>query len=324
MKMKGRHNKYLVMASLLCICALMAGWTWKKTTKQPIHIAALNGPTGIGMAKLINDGNSDYDIKLYQSADEITGKLISGEIDIACVPSNLGAVLYNKTQGEIQLIGINTLGVLYIVENGQSIKKLTDLKGKTILSSGKGGTPEFVLNHILETNGLDKDKDVKVEYLANHADIASQLIAKENTIALLPQPFVTTVTQKSNKIRVAIDINGEWAKAEKTDLPTGIIVVRKAFASSKKKELTTFVTDYKKSVEFVNANLDEAAKLISKFGIVPDEKIAKLAIPKCNIVFKNTNESKEALSKFFDILYKGEPKSVGGKIPDDAFYLQNQ
>lgn len=290
--------------------------------QEPISIATLNGPTGIGMIKLIEkqEEASDYQIDIYQSPDEIVGKVVSGELDVACVPSNLAAVLYNKTEGGIRLLGTNTLGVLYIVENGSSIASVEDLRGKTIYASGKGSTPDFILNHVLKSNGIDSEKDVKIEYLANHADIASQVMANEGSVALLPQPFVTTVTEKSDAVNVVLDLNELWYESEQMDLPMGVIIASEDFVTNNPKGVKTFLKDYEESVQYVAENLDEAAKLVAEFGLVPSEEIAKLAIPKCNIIFRDAGESKESLDAFYNILFKNDPKAVGGKLPDASFY----
>lgn len=293
-----------------------------KKVSEPINIATLNGPTGMGMVKLMEEDSEAFNITAYQSPDEIVGKVVSGEIDIACVPSNLAAVLYNKTQGGIKLLGTNTLGVLYLVEQGTSINSLADVKGKTILASGKGSTPEFILNTILLENGINPETDVTIEYMANHADVISALLADgENKVALIPEPHVTTAMIKGEGVRVAVDLNEEWKKAKNMDLPMGVIIASKDFVENKQDDLDIFVERYKKSVEFVNSHVDEAAVLVAKHQIVPSEAIAKQAIPKCNIIFRSSQESKESLDEFYKIISEIEPKSVGGKLPDEAFYI---
>lgn len=304
--------------------ALALSGCGQKQVQQPVEVAALNGPTGIGMVKLMADEqdkeNKAYNVTLYQSPDEIVGKVVSGEIDIACVPSNMGAVLYNKTEGEVKLLATNTLGTLYIVENGESITSVEDLRGKTILSSGKDSTPEFVLNHILRQNGLEPGQDVTIEFMGNHSDIASKLLAEEGTIAALPQPFVTTVLAKDEKVHTVIDINSIWQDINQMDLPMGIIIGRKEFIDATPKALENFLKDYEASVTYVNGNLDEAAELVAGFEIIPNANIAKKAIPACNIVYKNNEESKDMLNQFYQILADENIKAVGGKLPDEGFY----
>ena len=312
-----------IFAVLSLMSAVLLGGCATKPV-EPLEVAALNGPTGIGMVQMLEEmegaENPKYNIALYQSPDEIVGKVVSGELDIACVPSNLGAVLYNKTEGGIKLLGMNTLGVLYIVENGQTVQNIEDLKGKTILSSGKDSTPEFVLNYILNEAGLVPGEDVTVEFMGNHSDIASKLMAEEGTIALLPQPFVTTVLAKNENIRMAIDVNEAWNNLNQMDLPMVIIIANANVVKDNAKGIEAFLKDYETSVKFVDENLEDAAALVEKFGIVPNAALAKVAIPKCNIVYRDSSASKDSLNKFYEILEQANPKAVGGKLPDEAFY----
>lgn len=319
--MMKKAKKIFVVLSLMS-AVLLGGCATKPV--EPLEVAALNGPTGIGMVQMLEEmedaENPKYNIVLYQSPDEIVGKVVSGELDIACVPSNLGAVLYNKTEGGIKLLGMNTLGVLYIVENGQTVQNIEDLKGKTILSSGKDSTPEFVLNYILNEAGLVPGEDVTVEFMGNHSDIASKLMAEEGTIALLPEPFVTTVLAKDENIRMAIDVNEAWNNLNQMDLPMGIIVANANVVKDNAKGIEAFLEDYEASVKFVDENLEDAAALVEKFGIVPNAALAKVAIPKCNIVYRDSSDSEDSLNKFYEILEQANPKAVGGKLPDEAFY----
>ncbi len=312
-----------IFAVLSLMSAVLLGGCATKPV-EPLEVAALNGPTGIGMVQMLEEmegaENPKYNIVLYQSPDEIVGKVVSGELDIACVPSNLGAVLYNKTEGGIKLLGMNTLGVLYIVENGQTVQNIEDLKGKTILSSGKDSTPEFVLNYILNEAGLVPGEDVTVEFMGNHSDIASKLMAEEGTIALLPEPFVTTVLAKDENIRMAIDVNEAWNNLNQMDLPMGIIIANANVVKDNAKGIEAFLKDYEASVKFVDENLEDAAALVEKFGIVPNAALAKVAIPKCNIVYRDSSDSEDSLNKFYEILEQANPKAVGGKLPDEAFY----
>lgn len=300
------------------------GQVSKETKKEKVKIAALKGPTGMGIVKLMEENKDAYDITLFDSPDQLISKIVNGELDGAAVPSNLAPVLYNKTKGGIQLAGINTLGILYIVENGNTIKDLKDLKGKTIYSSGKGSTPEFVLNYILKKNGLEPDKDVKIEYKMQHSDLATAVASKEVKIAVLPEPFVTTTKMKDKDLQVAVDLTKEWEKVSENNskLVMGTLVFRKDFLEKRGKDAEEFLAKYKESVDFVNKNKEDAAKLIEKNGILPNAKIAEMAIPKCNIVFISAKDGKDSLDKFYKVLEQNDPKSIGGKLPDENFYYK--
>ncbi|NLK28062.1 MAG: ABC transporter substrate-binding protein [Clostridiales bacterium] len=314
---------------VLCISLLVAGCSQnssKKETKIDINIAALKGPTAMGMISVMEDaeaGNTanNYNFDIFGAADEISTGLAKGEIDIAAVPCNLASVLYNNTQGKIKLAGINTLGVLYIVETGDSIQTIEDLRGKTIYSTGLGTTPQYTLNYLLSSNGIDPDKDVTIEYKSEATEVAALLSQSEDAIAMLPQPYVTTVMMNNDKVRIALDTTKEW-EAISTDgssVVTGTVVVRSEFLEKNPKAFDAFMEEYSKSAEFVNSNVEEAAALIEKFDIFK-AAVAKKAIPYCNITLIQGEEMKEKVSGYLNVLYKQNPKSIGGELPKDDFY----
>ncbi|MBP5604347.1 MAG: ABC transporter substrate-binding protein, partial [Ruminiclostridium sp.] len=271
-----------------------------------VNIAALKGPTAMGLVKFRDDSEADmnsiYDFEMYAAPDELTPLIIQGKVDIACVPGNLASVLYNKTEGEVEVLAINTLGVLYIVENGgETINSVEDLKGKTIYASGQGSTPEYALSYILTKNGIIDD--VNVEWKAEHAECLTALGENPGSAALLPQPFVTTAMTKNDKIRVALDLTKEWDKVGNgSSLVMGVVVGRKEFADKYPGTVKKILDSYKSSVEYVNTDNDGAAALVGKFDIVP-EPVAKKALPNCNIVFISGNEMKEKLSGFLQVLF---------------------
>lgn len=296
--------------------------------KVAVRVLGLKGPTGLSMVKLMSDSDAkkaaeNYTFTLSASADEAAAKIVSGETDVAALPTNLAAVLYNKTQGKVQLAAVTTLGVLSIVENGAAIHSIADLKGKTVLASGQGAVPEYALNYILKQNGLEVGKDVQVEYKAQHAEVASALMAGKAKIGVLPEPFVTQVTLKNKNIRVALNLTDEWNKASKdaSVLTMGCLVVRKDFAEKNKDAFSTFLKEYKASADYTNSNAGDAAKLSEKYGIM-NAAVAQKAIPNCRIVYLDGSEMKAKVSNFLKILQQSNPKSVGGKLPDDDFYYQ--
>ena len=298
--------------------------------ETPVRVMALKGPTAMGMVQLMDSseagavsGNA-YTFTIAASADEVTPKLVQGEADIAAVPANLASVLYNNTEGQVQVLAINTLGVLYIVENGESIQSVSDLAGKTIYASGKGSTPEYALNYILSGNGIDPEADVTIEWKSEHSECVAALAADEDGIAMLPQPFVTTAQTQNENLRVALDLTEEWdalqADAESPSaLLTGVVVVRTAFAAEHPEAVNAFLDSYQESVEYVNANIPEAASLIEKYDIVP-AAVAEKALPYCNIAFIEGSEMQEKLSGYLSVLFDQNPVSVGGALPAEDFY----
>ena len=294
--------------------------------KIAIKIAAQKGPTGLGMVKLMRDseeGNTanTYDVTIAASPDAAVSMISSGEADVAALPSNTASILYNKTSGNIQLAALNTLGVLYVVTNGEVVGSIADLKGKTVYSSGQGATPEYAMNYILTENGMTPGTDVDVEYKADHSELAASLLAGNAKVAVLPEPFVTQVTAKNPEIKVALNLTEEWDKVagDKSVLTMGCLVVRKDFAEKNKEAFDAFLDEYRDSVDFTNSNVDEAAQLSEKYDIMP-AAVAKKAIPNCNIVYIDGEEMKQKMPDFLDILYTANPKSVGGELPGDDFY----
>lgn len=303
-----------------------------QTQAEPVdvNVMALKGPTAMGMVKLMDDADSgnvdteNYSFGIAASADEVTPKLIQGEADIAAVPANLASVLYNKTEGQIQVLAVNTLGVLYIVENGDSIQSVSDLAGRTIYASGKGSTPEYALNFILEKNGLTPGTDVTVEWKSEHSECVSALAQDPEGIAMLPQPFVTTAQAKNPNLKVALDLTEEWDKVmeneeTKSSLLTGVVVVRKEFAEENPEAVEDFMERYADSVEYVNDNVEEAAELVGNYDIVAAD-VAVKAIPECNIVCITGEDMKEQLSGYLTVLKDANPESIGGELPGDDFY----
>ena len=301
----------------------------KPTEKTKVNLAALSGPTALGMLELLEQNEkgkaaNDYQVTLATAPDEVVAKVVSGELDIAAVPTNVAATLYNKTQGGVQLAALNTMGVLYILEKGDSIQSMADLRGKTIYASGKGATPEYALNYILEQNGLTPGKDVTIEWKSEHAECVAALTSDEDGIAMLPQPFVATAQAKNSDIRIALDLTEEWDavqqdEANPSSLLTGVVIARTEFIENRPEELDAFLNSYGDSVKFVNENTEEAAELIGEYNIVP-AAVAVKALPYCNIVLIESTDMKEKLSGYLSVLFEQNPKSVGGQLPGDAFY----
>lgn len=297
--------------------------------KSSMAVSALNGPTGMGMVKLMKDSDDgksaiNYDFSLVSSPDEMVGKIVNGEVDVAAVPINLAMVLYNRTGGKVQLAAVNTLGVLYVLEKGNSINSISDIKGKKVYVSGKGSMPEYVFQYLLSKNNLEVDKDVEVDFKLQHADLATAVAAGDADIALLPQPHVSTAMLKNQDVRIALDLNEEWKKAfnNEGELYMGAIIVQKEFAQNNKETLDTFLDEYKASVDFVNNNQEEASELIEKYKILPNKEIAKKAIPNSNIVYIDAKDVKASVDKVYEVLFSFDPKSVGGKLGDDQFYYE--
>ena len=296
---------------------------------EPLRIAGLKGPTTMGLVNLLSMEQAgtaamDYDLQLYGAADEIVPLLIKGELDMAAIPANLAATLYQKTSGGIQAVAVNTLGVLYVVEQGDTVHSMADLKGRTILSTGKGTTPEYVLRYLLTANGLDPDKDVDIQYYSEATEVTAQMATTQDAIAVLPQPYVTAAGLKDDTLRVALDLTAEWDKVADTQLITGVTVVRKAYAEEHPDVVAAFLADYAQSVNAANTDLDGTAALCEEQGVVAKAAIAKKALPNCNIVCLTGEELKADVSGYLQVLYDADPAAVGGTLPGEDFYWTAQ
>ena len=295
------------------------------STTDSVRIAGLKGPTTMGLVNLLpmqEDGsaNLSYDLQLYGAADEIVPLLTKGELDMAAIPANLAATLYQKTEGAIQVMAVNTLGVLYVVEKGDTVQSVADLAGRTILSTGKGTTPEYVLRYILTQNGIDPDQDVTIEFYSEAAEVTAQMAVAEDAIAVLPQPYVTSASMQDDTLRVALDLTAEWEKVCDTQLITGVTVVRTAYAEEHPDVVAAFLEDYAASAEAAGADLDGTAALCEEQGVVAKAAIAKAALPACNIVCITGEEMKADVAGYAQVLYDADPAAVGGAMPDDGFY----
>ena len=331
-----RKKIYLALVLLLAAATLFAAGAKEdpsvvlSSVQAPVKvdIAALKGPTAMGMVKLMSDSENglngdgnEYSFILEGAVDAVTPKLVKGEVDISAIPANLASVLYNNTGGQIQVLAINTLGVLYIAEKGDTVKSVEDLRGRTIYASGKGATPEYALMYILGENGLEAGKDVFIEWRSEHAECVAALLASDDAVAMLPQPFLTTALLNNPDVRIALDLNSLWYEKMGSELITGVVAARRDFVEDNEDAVRAFLASYEQSVEFVNSNNAEAAKLIGDYGIIA-EKVALKALPGCNITFISGEKMQKALSNYLGVLHEQNPASVGGKVPEEGFYFK--
>lgn len=291
----------------------------KKQDDTEIRIAALKGPTGMGMVKLADKQNyPNYTVSIEASPDALNPRIISGEVDVAAVPVNLASVLYNKLDGDISVLAVSTLGVLYVVEAGSEVNSVADLAGKTVYATGQGATPEYILNYLLDKNGVAGS--VEVNYVGEHAALATMLADGSAEIGMLPEPNVTSTLAGNDNLRIALNLTEEWNKVCSTELVQGVVIARKSFVNEHPEAIEQFLREHEKSSAFVNENIDEAAKLIVDAGILGNVEIAKKAIPNCNISFSKGEAMHKAVEGMLAVLFEANPKSIGGKLPDKDFY----
>lgn len=318
-----------ILVGLMCVLISACGASDKSNVASDdtiIRAGALSGPTAMGLAKLMDDAKAGNSNCNYEFADLSTdpatfvAPLSTGEIDIAAIPANLASVVYNKTEGKVQVLAINTLSVLYIVERGDSISSIADLKDKTVYATGQGAVPEYTFRHLLKLAGLDPDNDLTIEWCADTTEALSYVTGMEGAIAMLPQPFATVAMTKVDDMRVALNLNEVWNELDGScKAITGVIVARTAFVDEHPALVEAFLDEYSKSIAYLNEDVDKSAELIEALGIVP-APVAKKAIPGCNITFESGEQMKTDLAGFLQVICDENPQAVGGKIPSEDFY----
>lgn len=294
-----------------------------------IRIGSLKGPTSMGLVFLMEMSENgktanDYEFTMVTAADELLPKVISGELDMALLPANVASVLYNRMDGAISVIDINTLGVLYAVTADDSIQSMADLKGRTIYMTGKGTTPDYVFRYLLSENGLS-DNDLTLEYKSEPTEVAALLQQEDGAVGVLPQPFVTAACAQNKDLKIPLDLTAEWDKTQKSSpspsrMVTGVTVVRNDFLEKEPEAVKIFLSEHEKSAAYTKEQTQKAAELVVKTGIIEKAPIAELALPKCNITCITGTQMKDALSGYLQVLYDQDPKSVGGELPGDEFY----
>ena len=295
-------------------------------TAVDMSVAYMTGPTGIGMAKLNADSDAkltanNYTFTVATAAPDITGKFLKGEINIASVPTNVAANLYNKSNGKVRMLAVNTNGVLSILEKGNTIKSVADLKGKTIYSTGKGQNPEYILNYILNKNGVNPATDVTINFVSSD-DLKAKLISGEAEIAMAPEPLATAVMVQNKQLNRALSINDEWSKVSDTELMMGCVIALDSYVEANPKAVEKFLEEYEASIKFATTNIDETATYCEKYGIAPKAAIAKKSIPICNLCYVTGTDMKTNVNGYFSVLFDADPTSIGGKLPADDLYYK--
>ena len=296
-----------------------------------VNIAVLAGPTGIGASSLMEKNDAGETVNRYtfsveSAPDQVTAGIVNGSLDMAAVPTNVASILYTKTEGNVQVCALNTYGVLYILENGDTVKSVADLKGKTLYATGQGSNPEYVLEYILTENGLSysidgSDADVKIQFMTSE-ELTAGMVSGSLDLCMLPVPAVTAVTVQNQDVRVALDLTEEWDNlGGEGKLTQGCIVVRKEFADANPEAVKAFLTEYQASIDAVLADPAHAGELCEQYGIVPKAPIATKAIPSCNLCCVTGDEIRTVLEPFFQVMLDANPQSIGGKLPGDDFYF---
>lgn len=326
-----------LLVSLFTVLAVLSGCASTTATpavggsspppRTPVRIATLKGPTGVGMVHLMQAQDAgatanDYSFTVTDAPEEVVARVASGDVDVAAVPTNLAAVLHARTSGAVQMLAVNTLGVLYVVTDGTSVSSMAGLKGRTIYASGQGSNPEYVLRFLLRRNGLDPDTDVRLVWKSQHDEVATLVASGNAQVALLPEPFVTAVTVKNPGVGVALDLTTEWSRAvtDGSRLMMGGVIARRDFVEQHPDAVKTFLREYSASIDAARADADTTSALCAQYGIIPDAAVAKQALPRLNLTFLAGEAMQAGLGGYFQVLYDANPAAVGGSLPDAGFY----
>ena len=324
----------IIIVSLIALIAIVAGivFAMGSSSKEAVkvRVGSMKGPTSMGLLYLMEDAEAgetknDYEFQMVTAADELLPLMIKGEMDIALVPANVASILYNKTEGGVCVIDLNTLGVLYMVSGDASLQNITDLKGKTIYLTGKGTTPDYVLQYILSENGMSA-ADCTLAYKSEATEVAALLAENPDAIGLLPQPFVTSACMQNEALSIIFDMNEEWEKVQGeggSRMVTGVTVVRKEFLEENEAAVKAFLADHEESAAAINADPAGGAALVVEAGIIAKEPIAQKAIPFCHIVSITGEDMKQSLSGYLQVLFDQSPEAVGGNLPGEDFYYNN-
>ncbi len=283
-------------------------------------IAAMNGPTGLGLAHIKETRAFAFDVEYYADPQDVAPLLIKGEVDIAALPLNLAANLYKKTGGKIQMLAINTLGVLHVLSKDESIKSIADLKGKTVYATGQGSTPEYIIDYILRKNNLEPGKDVTIEFKSAHNELATLAVEGSVELCILPEPFASNVLSKNTELHRVIDLTDEWEKVSTAQLAQGCIVARTDYIEQHPDLLKEFMMYYEASISFINNPNNNGIVFLAKYGYFDSAELALETVPNCNIVYMTGEEMKKTASENYAVLYEADPASVGGEIPADGLY----
>lgn len=315
----------MIFTAVLGVTAVLTGCSGQEKADTAIRIGSLKGPTSMGLVQLMDqaekgEAGQNYTFTMAAAADEINAAFIKGDLDIVLVPANVAGVLYNKTDGQVAVLNINTLGVLYLLESGETIRSVSDLDGRTVYLPGKGTTPDYALQYILAQNGLSAE-DVDLQYKSEAAEVVSALAEEPEALGLLPQPAVTAACMQNENLRIALDLTEEWDKVSTdSSLVTGVTLVRREFLEQNESAVQAFMAAHAESVDFTNENVEDAAGMVAALEIVPKAPVAAQAIPYCNITCITGSDMQTALSGYLTVLAGQNPEAVGGALPADDFY----
>lgn len=306
----------LLMLFSLASCADNGGETKPEETTSYVRenktkLAVFNGVTSLGVAKLVKDRGYAYESSLYTDLSEVENLIKNGGADMAAVPVESAARLFNETKGAVKIIAVNNLGVLHLVTGDESIKTLADLKDKTVYATGKGTAYEHIMNFIFEKNAISP----KVEYVATEAELVTLAIEGKADICIIPEPYATKVVFENTKMKRVIDLSDEWNKFSEAPLVQGVIVARTEYIEQNPEYIEQFLFQNEISVNFLNENIDAGADMLYNGQYFSTFDLARECVPACNLYFMKGEEMKAAVKVVYDVL---PAELTGGTVSADG------
>lgn len=316
-----------LLLALIMLFALAACGAESREETAEMNVYVLSGPTGVGAMHLwakseAGETVNTYHFTLSDANDEVVAAIAKGEADIAAVATNMAATLYNKTEGGVTVLAVNTLGVLSLLSSGEEIDSVAALKGKTIYAAGQGANPEYILRYVLTKNGLDPNNDVTLRFVGDGGELVNVWQNEPEAVIMAPQPAATTILMKHEGSRKVLDMTEEWNRVSggESALMMGCVIVRNAFLAEHKSAVDTFLREYAASIEAAQNDAAATAVLCEQYGLIPKAALAEKAIPQCGLTFVSGSEMKAQLGGYLQVMFNADPKSVGGAIPEGDFY----
>ena len=314
------------LLALAMVCSLTAcGGQGREHAEMNVYVIA--GPTGVGAVNLwarsdAGETENTYHFTMAGSNDEVVAAISRGEADIAAVATNMAAALYQKTQGGVTVLAVNTLGVLSLLTSGEALDSAADLKGRTVYAIGQGANPEYILRYVLGKNGLDPDRDVTLRFAGDAGELMGVWQSEPDAVVMAPQPAATAMLMKYEGSRLCLDMTEEWNRVSggESTLMMGCVIVRSAFLAEHQGAVDTFLREYAASIEAAQNDTAATAVLCERYGLLPKAALAEQAIPHCGLTFVSGSTMKAQLGGYLQVMFDADAKSVGGKLPDDGFY----
>lgn len=314
-----------ILVSVILVSLIIGPAVAVRAESAGINVMVLPGTTGLSLVKLLEDqpglGGVAADYSVIKTPELMTARIIAGEADIAALPTNTAAILYNKGVA-VQLAAVTNWGVNYVIGRDASVRTWADLKGKDLALTGRGATPEILFRHFAAANGVNPDADVRVQYCQTAAELTQLALAGRADLAVLPEPWVTEALRKDPSLKVLLDFQAEWRRLEKRDesYPQSCLVIRADLAKTGNRAVQEFLRLAAEASDWVNAHPSEAGRLAEKYVQISAEA-ARDAIPRCNLRFVEASRAQAEIDYYLRRLFAFDPQSVGGRLPDARFYL---